>query len=113
MEAQQQHVAPPNFDALTLRLSRQEERLLERLTQGATDTIELRNRCSLGNISAVRASLNAKFQRAGDPRMVVCECQPHTNQFGDRGHLGIWRLINAKAANEGGVAPPGARPVVA
>lgn len=113
-EAVQRHgVTKTRFESLALRLSPQEERLFARLSDGEADTIELRNRFSLGNISAVRASLNAKLAAAGDLRMVVCDCKPHTNQFGERGHLGVWRLLDARPANEAGDAPPGARPVAA
>lgn len=106
-------VTRERFEALVLRLSPQEQRLLAHLSAGEAGTVAIRNACSIGNVSAVRASLNAKLLASGDTRMVVCQCQPHTNKFGDRGHLGVWRLIDAKPANETGDAPPGASPTAA
>lgn len=82
-----------DFEALVLRLSPQERRLFLRLARGPAMTTELRQACSVGNISQVRSSLNAKLEQAGDPRRVLCDVQPHTNVYGERGRLGAWQLV--------------------
>mgnify|MGYP006276753881 CR=1 FL=1 len=99
------------FESLVLKLGPQESRMFSRLLDGPAGTVEIRNGCSIGNVSEVRSNLNRKLEAAGDPRRVVCSVEPHVNRFGDSGRLGVWRLIDAHAANEGGVAPPGASPM--
>lgn len=94
-------LTPSGFQSLVLKLGPQESRLFARLLNGPADTVAIRNGCSIGNISEVRRTLNAKLEAAGDPRRVVCCMVPHTNQFGQRGQLGEWRLVNARAANDG------------
>lgn len=82
-----------DFEALVLRLSPQERRLFLRLARGPATTIELRQACSIGNVSQARASLNAKLQAGGDHRRVVCQVRPHANIYGERGQLGEWHLL--------------------
>lgn len=94
-------LTPSGFQSLVLDLGPQESRLFARLLDGPADTVAIRNGCSIGNISEVRRTLNAKLEAAGDPRRVVCHLVPHTNRFGNRGQLGEWRLVNARAANDG------------
>ena len=115
MEAETQHqletlaglvktsgLTPAGFQSLVLKLGPQESRLFAHLLDGPSDTVKIRNACSIGNISAVRASLNAKLEASGDPRMVVCSLIPHQNRFGERGHIGEWRILDARALNDEG-----------
>ena len=85
----------PELEGLLYRLSGQQRRLFLRLCRGPADTITLRSECSIGNISEVRAGLNAKLAAVDDPRRVVCTVQPHANQFGENGVIGTWRLVSA------------------
>ncbi len=94
-------LTPASFQSLVLDLGPQESRLFARLLDGPADTVTIRNDCSIGNISEVRRTLNAKLNAAGDRRRVVCNVVPHTNKFGNKGQLGEWRLVNATAANDG------------
>lgn len=94
-------ITPAGFQSLVLDLGPQESRLFARLLDGPADTVAIRNSCSIGNVSEVRRTLNAKLETAGDPRRVVCNLVPHTNQFGQAGQLGEWRLVKAQAANDG------------
>jgi hypothetical protein len=88
-----------DFHALAYRLSPQQRRLFELLaTEGEADTITVRNRCSIGNVSAVAVELSAKLQAAGDSRRVMCNLEPHDNRFGERGVIGRWRLVSVGAA---------------
>jgi hypothetical protein len=91
-----------DFQALSYRLSPQQRRLFELLAaEGEVDTIQVRNRCSIGNVSAVAAELSAKLEAAGDPRRVMCNLEPHNNRFGERGVLGRWRFVYVgPAAND-------------
>lgn len=97
-------ITPAGLQSLVLDLGPQESRLFARLLDGPADTVTVRNSCSIGNISEVRRTLNAKLEEAGDPRRVVCNLVPHTNQFGQRGQLGEWRLIDLRAANDEGAS---------
>lgn len=92
------------FESLVLKLGPQESRLFQLLHDGPADTVRVRTACSIGNPSQVRNDLNAKLAAAGDPRRVVCQVVAHINRFGNRGQLGLWRLVNAKAANDEGAA---------
>lgn len=83
---------PAQFEAVALRLSPAQARLFELLYRGPADTIEIRSKASIGNISECAASLNAKLERGGDSRRVICRLKPHRNQFGDVGTLGVWLL---------------------
>ena len=94
-------LTPATFQSLVLDLGPQEARLFHRLLSGPCDTVGLRNGCSIGNPSDVATRLNRKLQTAGDPRRVVCSLIPHVNQFGNRGQLGEWRLLDLDPANEG------------
>lgn len=94
-------LTPAGLESLALQLGPQESRLFARLLDGPADTVAIRNGCSIGNISEVRRTLNAKLEAAGDPRRVVCTLVPHTNQFGNRGQLGEWRILDLRAANDG------------
>lgn len=94
-------LTPSGLQSLVLQLGPQESRLFARLLDGPADTVTIRNRCAIGNISEVRRTLNAKLEAAGDPRRVVCQLVPHTNRFGNRGQLGEWRLVDAESANDG------------
>lgn len=98
---QSRGLTPAGFQSLVLKLGPQEARLFARLLDGPANTVEVRNECSIGNVSEVRRSLNAKLEAAGDPRRVVCTMTEWRNRFGDEGQLGVWRLLDAKAANEG------------
>lgn len=93
-------LTPAGLQSLVLDLGPQESRLFARLMQGPADTVAIRNGCSIGNISQVRRDLNAKLEAAGDPRRVVCSLVPWVNQFGNRGKLGEWRLLDLEAAND-------------
>ncbi len=84
-----------DFEALVLRLSPQERRVYLRLARGPALTTELRQACSIGNVSQVRSSLNAKLAAGDDPRRVVCRVRPHRNVYGERGTLGEWQLVGA------------------
>lgn len=87
-----------SFQALIYSLSPQQRRLFLLLAEeGVASTIEIRTRCSIGNVADVAASLSAKLEDALDGR-VVCELRPHANQYGDRGRLGWWRLETIGAA---------------
>ena len=90
------------FHALAYRLSPQQRRLFELLVaEGEADTISVRTRCSIGNVSAVAIELSAKLEAAGDPRRVMCSLGPHSNRFGENGVLGRWRLVQVgRAAND-------------
>ena len=95
-------LTPSGFQSLVLDLGPQEARLFARLLDGPADTVTIRNACSISNISEVRRTINAKLEAAGDPRRVVCNLVPHTNQFGEKGQLGEWRLLDLRAANDEG-----------
>ena len=94
-----------SFQSLLYGLSPQQRRMFLLLVEeGVASTIEVRQRCSLGNPSFTAIELNAKLEAAGDPRRVLCETRNHSNRHGERGVLGHWRLIDAsvKAANDAG-----------
>lgn len=93
-DVQAANLTRTEFETLVLRLSPQERRLFLRLSRGPALTTELRAVCSVGNVSQVRSSLNAKLESAGDPRRVVCHVRPHRNVHGERGVLGEWRLVD-------------------
>lgn len=86
-----------SFDALTLGLKGQQQRLFLHLCEhpDGADTVELRTACSIGNISEAAIALNEKLKAMGDTRKVVCTLTPHKNRFGEKGTLGHWRLIEA------------------
>lgn len=87
------------FQALLYGLSPQQRRMFLLLVEeGVASTIEVRQRCSLGNPSFTAMELNAKLEAAGDPRRVLCSVQQHNNRFGERGVLGYWRIVNTGAA---------------
>jgi hypothetical protein len=90
------------FQSLAYQLSPQQRRLFQLLAdEGEADTVTVRNRCSIGNPSAVAIELNAKLEAAGDSRRVMCNLEPHKNRHGERGVLGRWRLVSVgKAAND-------------
>jgi hypothetical protein len=91
--------SPAQFQALALRLSPQQARLFQLLLEdGPCNTVTVRQRASVGNISECASALNAKLQAAGDARRVRCELRPHENKFGERGVLGWWRLADAEQA---------------
>ena len=89
-----------DFEALVLRLSPQERRFYLRVARGPARTTELRQVCSIGNVSQVRASLNAKLEQAGDPRRVLCRVLPHRNVYGESGQLGEWYLVGDGCSGE-------------
>jgi hypothetical protein len=93
-EVQAAGIDRPTFESLVLRLSPQERRLFLRLARGPALTTELRQVCSIGNVSQARASLNAKLASGGDPRRVACRVRPHSNVYGERGQLGEWQLVS-------------------
>ncbi len=81
------------FESLALRLSPQQSRMFDYLVlHGKADTIELRQHCSIGNVSQVATELNEKFADADDDRHIVCVSVPHTNTYGERGVIGSWRI---------------------
>jgi hypothetical protein len=83
------------FESDALNLSPQERRLFEYLRDhGIASTIEVRNACSIGNVSSAAMFLNRKLERAGDSVRVVCEVRSHTNRFGNAGSLGWWFLTD-------------------
>lgn len=87
--------SPAQFEALALRLSPAQARLFQLLLEnGPSDTITVRQRASIGNISECACALNAKLEAAGDTRRARCELRPHENKFGERGVLGWWRLVD-------------------
>lgn len=87
------------LQSLAYRLSPQQRRLFELIAErGSVDTIQVRNQASIGNVSAVAIELNAKLEAVGDPRRVLCSCEPHNNKFGERGVLGHWRFVYVGAA---------------
>lgn len=91
-EVQAAGISRPEFESLVLRLSPQERRLFLRLARGPALTTELRQVCSIGNVSQVRSTLNDKLEAGGDPRRVICHTEPHRNVYGERGTLGKWQL---------------------
>lgn len=86
-------ISRTEFESLVLQLSPQERRMFLRLARGPAVTTELRQECSVGNVSQVRSSINAKLAAGGDPRRVVCQVRPHQNVYGESGVLGEWRLV--------------------
>lgn len=58
------------------------------------DTIAVRNKCSIGNVSAAAAEVNKRLEEAGDARRVRCTLKPHVNQFGETNSLGAWALVD-------------------
>jgi hypothetical protein len=101
-----------SFQALIYQLSPQQRRLFELLAdEGESDTIKVRNRCGIGNPSAVAIELNAKLEASGDPRRVMCGLEQHRNQFGEKGVLGRWRLVSVGAAanDDGSTQQPATR----
>lgn len=96
-----------DFQSLLYGLSPQQRRMFLLLVEeGTASTIEVRQRCSLGNPSFTAQELNAKLEAAGDPRRVMCDVRPHANRFSERGVLGYWRLVNTgrPSANDSTVA---------
>lgn len=90
--------SPAQLESLALKLSPHQSRLFSLLLeQGECDTITVRQRASIGNISECAKSLNQKLDLAGDGRRVVCDTRGHENKFGERGVLGWWRLVDAKS----------------
>lgn len=83
----------PNPDAVTLRLSRQEERLFTRLLEMPASTPEIQqSMLEISNVSGMVQKINAKLKMAGDKRTIVCEMQPYENQFGEITRVGFWRI---------------------
>lgn len=83
------------FESDALNLSPQERRLFEYLRDhGIASTIEVRNACSIGNVSSAAMFLNRKLERSGDSVRVACEIRSHTNRFGNSGPLGWWFLTD-------------------
>lgn len=87
----------PEFESRVLKLSPQESRMFSRLLDGDADTVQIRNGCSIGNVSEVAGSLNRKLEAAGDPRRVVCDVTPHRNRYGELGRLGTYRLTKPES----------------
>lgn len=86
----------PNPDAVTLRLSRAEERLLTRLSEGPASTPELQQSpLEISNVSDMAQKINAKLKTANDKRTIVCEMQPYENQFGEITRVGFWSVGEA------------------
>ena len=84
-----------DFQSLLYGLSPQQRRFFLLLAEeGTASTIEVRQRCSLGNPSFTAQELNGKLEAAGDPRRVMCDVLPHSNRFSERGVLGHWRLVD-------------------
>lgn len=96
------NLSESSFQALLYGLSPQQRRMFLLLAEeGVASTIEVRQRCSIGNPSFVALDLNAKLEAAGDPRRVLCETRSHANKWGERGVLGHWRLVSTgPAAND-------------
>ena len=93
------------FESLVLSLSPQQERLFSFLLERRTaNTIEVRQSCSIGNVSECARSLNDRLIEAGDDRRVICDVRTHINKYGQRGQIGYWVLVDAKAANDAGEA---------
>jgi hypothetical protein len=93
------NLSEESFQALAYRLSPQQRRLFELLAaEGEVDTVGVRTRCSIGNVSAVAIELSAKLEAAGDPRRVICNLAPHSNRFNERGVLGHWRFVHVGAS---------------
>jgi len=87
-------ISGPEFESLVLQLRGQQKRLFLHLVErGPADTVAIRRECSVGNISECASALNEKLAAASDPRRVVCDLQPHVNVYGERGTLGLWRLV--------------------
>jgi len=86
-------ISKPELEGLLYQLSGQQRRLFLALSSGPADTVEIRRKCSVGNISECAIALNAKLAAAGDHRRVVCDVQPHRNVYGEQGRLGSWRLV--------------------
>ena len=86
------------FEAISYRLSPQQERLFLRLSEhGETDTPTLRSICSIGNISDVAISLNKKLIHNKDSRKVICLLKPNINQFDEIGLIGHWLIVGEPA----------------
>lgn len=81
-------------------LSGQAERLFlfVAVTDEPVSTIDVRVKCSIGNVSEAARVVNRRLQEAGDPRRVVCERRPHTNQFGEVSELGYWKLAESEVS---------------
>lgn len=95
-----------SFQSIVFGLGPQQRRLFLLLAEeGVASTIEVRTRCSIGNVADVAASLSARLEAFGDPRRVVCELRPHENAHGDRGRIGWWRLVTIGAAANDATAP--------
>ncbi len=91
------------FESLVLSLSPQQERLFTFLLErGSASTVDIRQTCSIGNVSECAISLNERLEAIGDDRRVICDVRPHINKYGQRGTLGYYRLVGATAANDGG-----------
>jgi len=89
------------FESEALGLSPQEQRLFEYLrNQGEVNTIEVRQKLAIGNVSSVAMFLNRKFEEAGLGARIICDTRPLTNRFGHRTQIGWWRLaeVNETAA---------------
>jgi len=95
----------PEFESRVLKLSPSESRMFSRLLDGDADTVQIRNGCSIGNVSEVAGSLNRKLEAAGDPRRVVCDVAPHRNRYGQLGQLGTYRLTKGGAERQEALAP--------
>jgi hypothetical protein len=96
-----------DFQSLLYGLSPAQRRLFLLLAEeGVASTIEVRQRCSIGNVSFCAIELNAKLEAAGDPRRVLCERREHANRHGERGQLGWWRLVSLSSpANDSTTSP--------
>lgn len=88
-------LSEPDFQSLLYGLSPQQRRFFLLLAEeGTASTIEVRQRCSLGNPSFTAIETNAKLEAAGDSRRIMCDLVPHSNRFSERGVLGHWRLVD-------------------
>ena len=95
-------ISQPQLEGIVYQLSGQQRRLFLHLCQrGEADTVEIRQLCSIGNISECARELNLKLARCGDQRRVSCRVQPHRNQFGEATKLGKWRMVSGVAAHDG------------
>jgi len=98
---QNKSIPQAEFEVLSYKLAPSQARLFLYLIEHKTaNTIDLRNKISIGNISDIAISLNKKLKLNGDHRRIICSMEVHINQFKQKGLIGHWLLVGSGAAND-------------
>ena len=97
---QNKSITQAESEALTYNLAPNQARLfLYLIAHKTANTIDIRNHCSVGNVSDCALSINKKLKAHDDQRRIVCSIEVHINRFKQKGLIGHWILVGG-AAND-------------